>query len=97
MMKTVWDMQFDGKKVDAMFFLEEDYIVSPSIYSTIHTGLQLVADSSSPNKYFGLILDATNANADKVDEKLDGWIEKAFRTGPMVMQRVSLMMGWDGW
>lgn len=86
MMQNVWDMDLgiDGVNVDAMFFMEEDYIVSPSIYETVLTGLDLSSDSS----YFGIVLDVTNGGIERLPDTVeDGWVERQFRTGPMAFPR----------
>jgi len=89
MMDSVWRMSLRKSSVKYIFFMEEDYIVSPTIYSTITTGLQLMERSDKPENYFGLIMDVTNGSVDQSYPNLDGWIERRFRTGPMVMQRRS--------
>jgi len=86
MMKTVFDMDF-GKKlsVDSIFFMEEDYVVSPTIYSTVTQGIHL---SSNKKDYFGIILDITDGGVHR-ERGGEDWHEITFRTGPMAIGRKS--------
>ena len=86
MMKHVFDeLEFDSTKlmVDEMFFMEEDYVVSPTIYETVTQGLYLA--NKNPN-YFGVVLDITDGGVHREREGND-WQEIAFRTGPMAIGR----------
>ena len=68
MIKTVFDMEFpelDNNHVDAFLFLEEDYVVSPTIYETVLSGLRLYHQLSNDDTegYFGVTLDGSGAAA----------------------------------
>ena len=88
MMKHVFDeLEFDSKiTADEMFIMEEDYVVSPSIYETVTQGLYLA--SKNPN-YFGVVLDITDGGLHRERGNQGGqdWHEITFRTGPMVIGR----------
>mmetsp|Transcript_83 Transcript_83/g.95 ORF Transcript_83/g.95 Transcript_83/m.95 type:complete len:1276 (+) Transcript_83:55-3882(+) len=90
MTKTVFDMDFDiEESVESIFFIEEDYVVSPTIYSTIMQGLSLAVNDS---KYFGIIFDRTNSGTDKakvphVRAGEQDWHEMYFKTGPFAIGR----------
>jgi len=85
MMKHVFDeVEFDSKfKADEFFIMEEDYVVSPSIYETVTQGLYLAGKNP---KYFGIVLDITDAGVHQERGGQD-WHEITFRTGPMAIGR----------
>jgi alpha-1,6-mannosyl-glycoprotein beta-1,2-N-acetylglucosaminyltransferase len=104
MIKTVFDMEFPGlllddknKTVDAFLFLEEDYVVSPTIYKTVLSGLRLYhelsKDDDEGSGYFGVTLDdggvppKQNNDGDENDFPEEGWEMKRFTSGPMVLTR----------
>jgi hypothetical protein len=82
MMNEVFKME-ELKNADGFFFMEEDYVVAPTIYETIENGLDYIQDKST---YFGLTLDPTDGFSFKAPPHR-GWIEKRFVTGPMVLMR----------
>lgn len=82
MMNQVFQMD-ELKDSHGFFFMEEDYVVAPTIYETIQNGLEYIRDKPH---YFGLTLDPTEGFSFKTPAHR-GWIEKRFVTGPMVMLR----------
>lgn len=86
MIKSVFEMNFPGQSVDAIAFFEEDYVVSPSIYETVVSGLHLY--NALPQKknesYFGIVLEG---RVFKSDDVIEGWHVKKFSSGPMVLTR----------
>jgi alpha-1,6-mannosyl-glycoprotein beta-1,2-N-acetylglucosaminyltransferase len=92
MLKTVFELEFDGSlQVNNFFFLEEDYIVAPTVYSTIVSGLNVMEthEKKLEGGFFGLALDPTEADnqyePDWIDD--DTWYADIFRSGPMTMRR----------
>jgi len=88
MIKTVFAMDFPGQDVDAVAFFEEDYVVSPTIYETVVSGLNLY-DKLSHEKdeekgFFGVVLEGRVSRHEVVAE---GWYIKDFSSGPMVLTR----------
>jgi hypothetical protein len=84
MIKTVYDMEFPGQNVSAFAFFEEDYVVSPTIYETIVSGLNLYDDLSNEDDYFGIVLEGRVFKDAKFTE---GWDVKSFSSGPLVLTR----------
>jgi hypothetical protein len=82
MMNQVFQME-ELKDAHGFFFMEEDYVVAPTVYETIQNGLEYIQDKP---KYFGLTLDPTDGFSFKAPPHR-GWIEKRFVTGPMVLMR----------
>jgi hypothetical protein len=74
------------KKTDGFLFLEEDYIVAPTVYETIESGLEYIDEHGKQKEYFGLTLDPTDGYATSLAQT-KGWAEKTFVTGPMVFRR----------
>lgn len=74
------------KDADGFLFLEEDYIVAPTIYETIEAGLDYLDKSGKRDHFFGLTLDSTEGYS-YTPPSFKGWIEKRFVTGPMVLRR----------
>jgi alpha-1,6-mannosyl-glycoprotein beta-1,2-N-acetylglucosaminyltransferase len=92
LLRAVFDMQFRGSSdVEHFFFLEEDYVVAPTVYTTIASGLNVMQRYGNEIKggFFGLVLDATEAGNQIEPDWLenDTWIVDVFRTGPMTMSR----------
>jgi Glycosyl hydrolases family 38 N-terminal domain/N-acetylglucosaminyltransferase II (MGAT2)/Alpha mannosidase middle domain/Glycosyl hydrolases family 38 C-terminal domain len=87
LMKTVFQLDLGS---DSFLFMEEDYVVAPTIYSTIMSGLHLM-DTSTPQPdggYFGLVLDTSDGFTIPYDPRaMEGWIARKFVTGPMVLPR----------
>jgi alpha-1,6-mannosyl-glycoprotein beta-1,2-N-acetylglucosaminyltransferase len=80
----------ETKEADGFLFLEEDYLVAPTIYETIQNGFQYIDEpgKNRENQYFGLTFDATEGYAFRVPHLAkQGWIEKKFVTGPMAIRR----------
>lgn len=64
MLKTIFEMKFDSLQVDNFLLLEEDYIVAPTVYSTIASGLNVMAarEKELDDGFFGIALDPTEAD-----------------------------------
>jgi hypothetical protein len=64
MLNTVFAMKFDSLEVDNFLFLEEDYIVAPTVYSTIASGLNVMEslEKKLDDGFFGIALDPTEAD-----------------------------------
>lgn len=85
LLNTVFAMD-ELKDAAGFFFLEEDYIVAPTVYETIYNGLEYLNSNMSEKRYFGVTLDPTEGYSFDEPGK-HGWAEKRFVTGPMVLQR----------
>ena len=59
--RTVWTICSAKTATDAFFFLEEDYVVAPTIYKTILNGMNLIkfSEKQPQQGYFGFALDTT--------------------------------------
>lgn len=71
-------------------FLEEDYILGPSIYEAVRTGLEILeeAEKYAPGGLLGLELDPTFAGARKEQKALgEKWYFIEWTTGPMTLSR----------
>jgi hypothetical protein len=79
-------MEFSARQqIDAFAFFEEDYVVSPTIYETVVTGLKLYKKSlEEKDNYFGIVLEGRVVRSNNVAE---GWQVKKFSSGPMVLSR----------
>jgi hypothetical protein len=79
------------KNADSFLFLEEDYIVAPTIYSSIESGMNLFHRPDLKGNYFGITLDPTEGQSggseNDVRSSIDGWTDKIFQTGPMILDR----------
>ncbi|KAL3939557.1 MAG: hypothetical protein SGBAC_005744 [Bacillariaceae sp.] len=75
------------KNADGFLFMEEDYIVAPSIYETLQTGFGFLDQDSRRDEYFGLTLDITDNFANKIPNKRNRWTTKRFVSGPMTIGR----------
>jgi hypothetical protein len=75
------------KDVNGFLFMEEDYIVAPTIYETIQTGFSFIDRNSQSENYFGLTFDITDGFSYKAPGQKNGWTEKRFVTGPMAFRR----------
>lgn len=83
-------MDIGSVKVDNFLFMEEDYVVAPTIYKAICSGLDLIEKSpSQPRRgFFGLVLDTTDGFTKPYNDDGDEfWFARRFVTGPMVMPR----------
>ena len=90
LMKTVYSMDFGTATADNFLFMEEDYVVAPTVYSAICSGLDLMEKSPKrPNSgFFGLVLDTSDGFTKPYDlEGGEFWLARRFVTGPMVMPR----------
>ena len=90
LMKTVYSMDLGKVHAYSFLFMEEDYVVAPTIYSAIDTGLHLI--ETSPKQpaggFFGLVLDTTDGFTKPYDPNArEFWFVRRFITGPMVMPR----------
>jgi len=85
MVNTVFTMKEIGM-VDGFLFLEEDYIVAPTIYETIQKGFNYIDSKGRRDDFFGLTLDPSDGYAYKIPLNVD-WIERQFVTGPMAIRR----------
>jgi len=91
LMRTVYDLDLGPVRADHFLFMEEDYVVAPTVYSSILSGLHLM--DAAPQKpaagFFGLVLDTSDGFTKKYDNNArEAWLAKLFITGPMVMPRV---------
>lgn len=78
----------ETKDADAFLFLEEDYIVAPTVYETVQNGFNYIDESDRQNDFFGVTLDPTEGYGKVVPRAAAGkWIEKQFVTGPMAIRR----------
>ena len=82
------------KNADSFLFMEEDYIVAPTIYSSIESGMDLFHRPDLKGNYFGITLDPTEADSNGVPGNIDknGWTDKQFQTGPMILGRTMYEM-----
>ena len=85
MINTVFDMEVT-QMMDGFLFLEEDYIVAPTIYQTIQKGFTYIDTKHRREEFFGLTFDPTDGYAYKIEPSAD-WIERKFVTGPMALRR----------
>jgi hypothetical protein len=77
------------KNADSFLFMEEDYVVAPTIYSSIESGMNLFHRPDLNGNYFGITLDPTEANSNFMPPNADqnAWTDKKFQTGPMILGR----------
>ena len=76
------------KRADSFLFLEEDYIVAPTIYSTIQSGIKLTNEGDNKGKYFGVVLDPSEAFTLPIEQlPKNVWTIRHFVSGPMVLGR----------
>ncbi|GAX19183.1 alpha-1,6-mannosyl-glycoprotein beta-1,2-N-acetylglucosaminyltransferase [Fistulifera solaris] len=76
-------------KYDTFLFLEEDYIVAPTVYETIQQGMNAMAEYSVETPFLGVALDPTNGGIAQEPDFLPDHLfyAHAFQTGPMTMHR----------
>ena len=77
LINTVFNLK-ETKNVDGFLFLEEDYIVAPTIYETIQKGYNYIDTKHRQNHFFGLTFDPSDGYAYRVPEV--DWIETKFVT-----------------
>lgn len=81
MMRQVF-LQY-GDDYPALLISEEDYIVAPTIFESMHTGLGLCVDPEC----FGIILLCILGQGRNARPMTgDGWVTDVFQTGPMVLR-----------
>jgi Glycosyl hydrolases family 38 N-terminal domain/N-acetylglucosaminyltransferase II (MGAT2) len=82
------DTTFVAGNVDTFLFLEEDYIVAPSVYRAIAMGLNAMDQFEAATKggFLGIALEPTKH---LVQLTSDDWFVEAFRTGPMTLHRLT--------
>ena len=86
LMNRVFEMD-ELNDAEGFLFLEEDYVVAPTIYESIENGLSYLDTSPDLRKqYFGLTFDPTEGYTYDPPGQ-SGWLEKRFVTGPMVFRR----------
>ena len=75
--------------VDTFLFLEEDYVVAPTIYRAIINGQNMMNkfENNTIGGFFGVVLDPTHGNEFPVKTTIDpqAWYAAAFRSGPMTL------------
>ena len=77
LINTVFNLK-ETKNVDGFLFLEEDYIVAPTIYETIQKGYNYIDTKHRQDHFFGLTFDPSDGYAYRVPEV--DWIETKFVT-----------------
>lgn len=84
LMKTVFDMHFGNQVIENFMFLEEDYLVAPTVYSTILQGLNAIKqfEHKTDERFFGVGLDVGVRQ-----RAFDYFSLEPFTTGPMTMSR----------
>jgi alpha-1,6-mannosyl-glycoprotein beta-1,2-N-acetylglucosaminyltransferase len=92
LMNVVFNLKFEGSSsVNHFLFMEEDYVVAPTVYVTVASGLYLLDryKGEAEGGFFGLILDPTEAGHHHEATWLDQetWFAHAFHSGPMTMSR----------
>lgn len=90
MMNEVFQSNDDMlKDADGFLFLEEDYIVAPTIYESIQNGFEYVdvQNQRDENYFFGMTFDITEGYAFSASGHDRPWIQHRFTTGPMAFQR----------
>ena len=81
---------FQSKELMAIggfLFLEEDYIVAPTVYEIIKKGFAYIDSNGSREEFFGLTLDPTDGYAYSAPPEGSSWVERHFVTGPMAIRR----------
>ncbi len=86
MINKVFNLK-ETKSMDGFLFLEEDYIVAPTIYENIQKGFTYIDSKGRRDEFFGLALDPTDGYAFSPPPKDSGWVERKFVTGPMAIRR----------
>jgi len=90
LMTKVYSLDLGNTQADNFLFLEEDYVVAPTIYSAIDTGLNLLENypRQPQNGFFGLVLDTTDGFTAQFNPNApEFWFARRFVTGPMVLTR----------
>lgn len=90
LMKTVYALDLGSVRAESFLFMEEDYVVAPTVYSAIQSGLDLIenGEDQPANGYFGLVLDTSDGFTKPYDDRArEVWTVRKFVTGPMVLLR----------
>ena len=85
LINTVFGMK-ELQKLHGFLFLEEDYIVAPTVYETMDKAFTYIDSSGLRDQFFGVTLDPSDAYAYHVPFNAD-WLERSFVTGPMAIRR----------
>jgi Glycosyl hydrolases family 38 N-terminal domain/N-acetylglucosaminyltransferase II (MGAT2)/Alpha mannosidase middle domain/Glycosyl hydrolases family 38 C-terminal domain len=79
--------------VDTFLFLEEDYIVAPTIYEALVSGLNIMEayEDKTLGGFLGIGLDPTRGGSkyEPINVPQTAWIVDAFHSGPMTLSRTS--------
>lgn len=86
MMNEVFQLK-ELTSIGGFLFLEEDYIVAPTVYENIKKGFAYIDSKGRREEFFGVTLDPTDGYAFKVPKEGSEWIERKFVTGPMAIRR----------
>lgn len=90
MMKACFDRNFKAE-ADHFLFLEEDYIVAPTIYTAVVSGLNVMdaMENKTDGGFFGIGLDPTEADVNIEPTWIgeDSWYAAIFHSGPMTLSR----------
>ena len=88
LLNAVFSMHFD-ETVHNFLFIEEDYVLAPTAYSTIVNGLNAIDQFEKEDDFVGVGLDCTEAGSSAepfwIDD--DAFFADIFRSGPMTMNR----------
>lgn len=89
MLQQVFTKDDELKIYESFLFLEEDYIVAPTVYETIQQGIHAMTEFSTEAEFLGIVLDPTNGGVEQEPVDLPDHIfyAHAFRTGPMTLNR----------
>lgn len=98
MIKTVFDglnLRFGKRRAgrqatDTFLFLEEDYLVAPTIYEAVVEGLNLMEMHEKDGfEFFGLGMDPTEGGGKLQPTYIsnNAWFASVFRSGPMTISR----------
>jgi len=91
LLKTVFALEdLFGTKPDTFLFLEEDYVVAPTIYQALVNGLNAMDEfkDETDRGFLGLSLDPTEGNDKKLPKNdANSWYPAPFLSGPMTLNR----------
>ena len=90
LMKTVYELDLGPLQAESFLFMEEDYVVAPTVYSAIQSGLNLFDNAPQRPEagFFGLVLDTSDGFTKAYDPNArEVWLPRRFVTGPMVLPR----------
>ena len=77
LINTVFNMD-ETKNIEGFLFMEEDYIVAPTVFETIQKGYSYIDAKERRHEFFGLELDPSHGYAFKFP--VADWIESRFIT-----------------